>query len=431
MKIQFITIFISVFSISYGQVLSLDEALKIALSSNLNLSVSETDIKIAKTQNNWGNAGMAPVVTLAGSSAAATTNSYQEFSTGTTQKRNGANSFALNGSLNVTWTIFDGFKMFAIKDRLNINEELAQITLKKQVESTIYDVSLAYIDVIKQQELLKTQYNNINIFNERERISKLRSEIGIDSQMDLMLIQLDKNKAIADIKRNEISLNNSKATLNKLLNRNAGEIFTVEEKIEFSADPNYTELLNEAENTNLSLAILKKNELIAYKTINEAKGNLLPTIQIGSSYTVLSSQNQAGIQLKNQQNGLNGNLSLNWVLFNGQKNASLVQVNKLRYVSQQYLTRLAQLQIENTLYTYINTFKNQKEIAALETNNLELSTKLSEITLERYKVGKTGILETIEVQKNLEDSQARYITALYETKKAEIELLKASNKLVK
>lgn len=53
------------------------------------------------------------------------------------------------------------------------------------------------------------------------------------------------------------------------------------------------------------------------------------------------------------------------------------------------------------------------------------------VSLERYKIGKSNLLETIETQKNLEDAQTRYIQALYNIKLAEADLLRVNGNLVK
>jgi outer membrane protein TolC len=51
--------------------------------------------------------------------------------------------------------------------------------------------------------------------------------------------------------------------------------------------------------------------------------------------------------------------------------------------------------------------------------------------MERYKVGKANLLETIETQKILEDAQVRYIEALFAIKMSETDLLKANGSLIK
>jgi outer membrane protein TolC len=67
----------------------------------------------------------------------------------------------------------------------------------------------------------------------------------------------------------------------------------------------------------------------------------------------------------------------------------------------------------------------------LELQNLKDSKDVLNVSLERYKVGKANLLETIETQKNLEEAQTRYIEALYSIKIAEADLLRANGSLIK
>ena len=72
-----------------------------------------------------------------------------------------------------------------------------------------------------------------------------------------------------------------------------------------------------------------------------------------------------------------------------------------------------------------------KKILALELQNLADAKELQSISLERYRIGKAAMLETIETQNNLEEAQARYIQALFDMKMAETDLLRAEGSLVK
>jgi outer membrane protein TolC len=70
-------------------------------------------------------------------------------------------------------------------------------------------------------------------------------------------------------------------------------------------------------------------------------------------------------------------------------------------------------------------------LADFESQSLADAREVQFISLERYRVGKGTLLETIETQKNLEDAQSRYINALYGIKLAEIELLLTNGNLIK
>jgi outer membrane protein TolC len=83
------------------------------------------------------------------------------------------------------------------------------------------------------------------------------------------------------------------------------------------------------------------------------------------------------------------------------------------------------------VFNSYKSFQLNKEILELEFQNLKDSKDVLNVSLERYKVGKANLLETIETQKNLEDAQTRYMEALYLIKIAETDLLRANGSLIK
>ena len=95
------------------------------------------------------------------------------------------------------------------------------------------------------------------------------------------------------------------------------------------------------------------------------------------------------------------------------------------------MTEQIQQQVDGQVYNSYKTYLLNKEILELEKQNLSDSKEVLSISMERYKVGKANLLETIETQKNLEDAQVRYIEALFAIKMAETDLLKANGSLIK
>ena len=83
--------------------------------------------------------------------------------------------------------------------------------------------------------------------------------------------------------------------------------------------------------------------------------------------------------------------------------------------------------------SYINyrIFLSTKKISENEKENLKKAGELYFISMERFKIGKTGLLETKEAHKSLEETKVRLINSNYALKKAETELLLSSGDLVK
>lgn len=412
-------------------VLTVDEAIKTALERNYAVLIAKNDKVIAGLQNNFGNAGMSPTVSLNANLNLASVNSHQEFSTGTIQDRAGAQSNNTGASVNFNWMVFDGLRMFAVKKRLNATEQLSAMQLKQQMENTIYNVILAYYDIARINRLIKTSQQNLSIYEEREKIARLKLEIGSDSKVDLLLTQSDFNKAKSDLLKLQQQLLAAKVNLNTLLSRAVDTDFRTNDSIVLTYDPNYEELKKSTLKNNSSILISMQNELIAEQSINESRATILPQIQLNGAYNFTRNQSQAGIVFLSQQSGLNGGVSASWLLFNGGKNSKLIKERQIRLLTQKDYTEMYKEQVDALAYVNFQNFLTNKKILQLESDNLKGSQELLTISMERYKVGKANLLETKETQKNLEDAQVRYINALYDSKKSETELLRANGALVK
>ncbi len=431
-NILFAYLLVAASSLVFSQsVLSVEDAIKIGLEKNYSVLIVKNEQEIAKLQNNFGNAGMSPTVSVNANLNLANINSYQEFSTGVIQERNGAQSNNTGASVNVGWMIFDGLKMFAVKKRLGLNEQLSAIELKQKMENTVYDIVSAYYMVVKTNELIKAAKQNLSIYEERKKIAKLRLEIGSDSKVDVLLSQSNENKAKSAIIQLELQLLNAKTKLNTLLNKPVDTEFNTDDSIVVNFNPNIDDLKKEVSKSNSSILMSKQNELITQQSIKEARSANLPFVQLNGAYNFTRAQSQAGFVFLNRQAGLNAGVTAGWLIFNGNKNSKLVKERNILYLNQKYVTEQMQMQIDGQVFNSYKTYLLNKTIVDLEKQNLSDSKEVLDVSIERYKVGKSNLLETIETQKNLEDAQVRYIEALYAIKMAETDLLRANGSLVK
>jgi outer membrane protein len=429
---KIIVLFFGLSSGLYSQsVLTIEEAIKTGLEKNHSVLMVKNEQEITKLQNNFGNAGMSPTVSINANLNLANINSYQEFSTGVIQERNGAQSNNTGASVNVGWMIFDGLKMFAVKKRLGLNEQLSAIELKQQMENTVYDIVSAYYFVVKTNELIKAAKQNLSIYEERKKIAKVKYEIGSDSKVDVLLSQSNENRAKSAIVQLELQLLNAKTKLNTLLNKPVDTDFKTTDSIIVNYNPNLEDLKKEITKSNSSILMSKQSELMIQQSIKEARSTNLPFVQLNGAYNFTRSQSQAGFVFLNRQAGLNAGLTAGWTIFNGTKNSKLVKERNILYLNQKYMTEQTQLQVDGQVYNSYKTYELNKTIVDLEKQNLMDSKEVLDVSIERYKVGKANLLETIETQKNLEDAQVRYIEALYAIKLAETDLLRVNGSLVK
>lgn len=411
--------------------LTLEDAIKTALEKNYSVLISRNQMDVARFQNSMANAGMLPSLSLNANLNLANLNSHQEFNTGTVQDRSGAKSSNLGASVNAVWTVFDGLKMFAIKKRLEQNERMNMSAFKLQVEETVYAVILAYYNNVRLGELIKASKQNLTIFEERKKIAKLKMEIGSDSRVDFLMSQTNENRARSDIYQLELQLLSAMTKLNTLMGRPGDSDFVTNDSIKINYEPKLDELKRDILKSNLSVLVSKRHESILESGIKEAGAAKLPFVQLNAAYNFTRNSSQAGIVFLNQQSGLNGGLSLNWLLLDAGKSRRLIQERRVLTANQQLFTEMTIHEVDALVYIQYKTFLLNRKILDLERQNMHDSRDVLNVTLERYRIGKANLLETIETQKNLEDAQVRYINSLYAMKVSETELLKANGNLLK
>lgn len=410
--------------------LSIEDAIRFGLEKNYDVLVAKNLKEISSAQNNFGNAGMSPTVSLSGNYNYSNLNSHQEFNTGAVQDKTGANSNNYGAALNAQWLVFDGMRMFAVKKRLGMNEELNVIQMRREMENTIHDIILAYYDIVRIKGLIKAQKQNLSIYSERKNIARAKLDIGSESKVDFLLSQSDENKANADLMQLELQLMNAKVTLNNLLVRPADVDFNTADTIIISYSPTLEDLKKTSEK-NSDLLVSRQNEMIIGETIKEARSANLPFIQLNSSYSLTGLKSQAGFVFLSRQNGINAGVTANWLIFNGNRNNRLVKERQINLMNQKLLSEQVKTNIDASVYINFQSYQTNRKILEMEAKNLVDSKEVLSVSLERYRLGKSTLLETKETQKNLEDAQVRYFNALFNVKKAETELMRVNGSLVK
>jgi outer membrane protein len=89
-----------------------------------------------------------------------------------------------------------------------------------------------------------------------------------------------------------------------------------------------------------------------------------------------------------------------------------------------------QSQLELVIAKAFTNYQQQKKVLILEEESILLAKENAAIVLQSYKLGATPLLQLKEAQKSLEDAARRLITARYNTKLAETELLEIKGDLV-
>jgi outer membrane protein TolC len=359
-----------------------------------------------------------------------TNNTTQEFFDGRRVERDGAESTTLTANISLNWTIFDGLNMFAKLDRFKALKETGELNFKFQVENNITEIINTYYDIVRLKEVLEVIQTNILISGERFKIAQDKLEVGSGSKFDLRQAQVNLNEDKSSLLREDLNLSRAKTLFNTLLGRTRDEDFSVIDTIIFKEDLIYDDLLFAAKEKNSELKIAEENRSISKLDISIARSDLFPRISLNAGYNFTKSESEAGLLQINRNLGFNYGITASLNVFNGLTTRTDIENAEINLKNNE-LTYKEIVQLVNAnLLNAFNSYDNSKQIVSLEKENVAAAEENLDIALERLRLGNITPLEFRETQTNLFNAKSRLVTAQFEAKSAEVELLRLSGQLI-
>ncbi len=403
--------------------LSLEEAIDIALDKNYGIRISKNNLEVAANNATKGNAGYWPTIDLnAGGGFNWNTFSNQKLSTGNDFNLRNQTTTLANSNVALSWTIFDGKRMFAAYERLQELQAMGELQVKAAVEQTVYDVSLSYFNIVSLQLQLDALDKNIGISEERLKLEKARFEVGKSNQLSAKQAQLDFNAMQAQRATQTNLIKVEKVTLNRLLTREAETEFTISDTIILQENVNVESLKQAALKSNTELQILEKAAMISEISLKEVKADKYPTITLNTAYGYNQTINSAGFSQSTNSLGLSSGVTMRWNLFDGGRVRRNVANAQLQIENDKLTLQESQLNVNAAIQQAVLNFENALAIAKLEDENYQLASESLDIVKERFRLGVSNTLELKDAQNVFDQSTNRRSLALYNAKVAEINL---------
>ena len=415
------------------QVLTLQEAIATALQNNYDILLSKNDSMVAALDYSYRNAVFLPRLNGTLTQNWTRNQQNQEFSTGT--KREGkVKTNNLNAAVNLNWVLFDGLKMFAIRDKAEEFIRLGELGIRDQVVNTVANVVNTYYNIVRQKQQLRAVEEQMSISQTRVDLAERRLDVGVGTKPDVLQSKVDLNAQKAEQLQQQVLIAQLKEQLNRMMNTNTSATYEVSDSIPLNMNLALGDVQENIENTNPQLQILKKNIDIAGITLRERKADRYPTVAFNSAYNFTRTNNDIALNpalpVLNQNRGFNYGLTATVPILNNFNAKRLVEQAKLDIQYQQLVYENQRSQINTFVVIAYKEYEQQKKALILEEENIVLAKENVSIALEVYRLGGSTIIQLREAQKSLEDAYNRLIAARYNTKLSETELLRIKGALI-
>ena len=411
------------------ELLTVEEAVSIALENNYQIKLAANDLKIDETSVSPGFAGMLPSVNAVADNNNSIQNIDQTRSDGTKLSKDNAKNYNLNYGVQLDWTIFDGLQMFSRYDQLQEVKKRSDAELKLAILETVGDVMTTYFDLVQQKQQLNALDSTIVISKQRVDLANNRFSIGKASKLELLNAQVDENTDQAVNLRQQELFQNTQIRLNEIMGRDVNTPFQVVDLIAIDKTLEFEDLeqLTKTQNPQLHAQLINKR--IAELQLKQVKGSRLPTISAQAGYMFTDSESSLGFTTNNMSRGFNYGFSARLNLFDGfnqnrnEKIAKIQIENSELLIEQQTQTLLSQL---SRAY---QTYKTNLRLMELEVHNEAIAKENLDITMAKYKIGTIPTIEFRTAQLNYTNAVVRSSNAVYAAKLSEITLKELAGSL--
>jgi len=414
--------------------LTVEEAIATSLANNYDIQLSRNDSSLAALDYAFSNYAFYPRLNASGGINFNNNNSKQVLADGTKRQSNGIKSNSTTASLNLNWTLFDGMRMFITKQRLGELVELGELQIKNQVINSVADVMKTYYDISRQQQQLKAVEEQMQLSSERLKLAQYKYDVGTGTKSDVLQAQVDYNAQKSQQLTQQTNIAKLKEQLNNLLGVSTTNDFSVLDTIPIHGGLTLDSIQSTITTTNPQLLLAQKGIDIAGLALKERKAERFPTVSFNSAYNFNRTDNKSVINpfqpLFNQNHGLNYGFTATIPIFNGYITKRNIRAAQLDIEYQQLLYKKNLAQLNTSVATAYKDYNLYQQTLALEEDNSKLVRENLYIAQERYRLGVSTFLEMRTAEQSLADATNRLIQARYNTKVAEIELLRLRGDLV-
>ena len=430
-KIVFVFMSFYMTSITAQKLVSISEAIELALENNYGIKIISNNKEIAKNNAGVLNSGYLPTVTSSSGATFNRDNLEAEFANGESTALNGAKSSRYNASINLNYTLFDGLGRYYDYKRLKETYKLSELQARETIENTIAQLYVVYYNVAQVTENVAVLEKTLTVSKDRITRANYQFEYGQGTMLNVLNAQVDINNDSINLINAKQQLVNTKRDLNVVLGNVISSEFRVDTTIDFKLDIDQNDLANKVKSNNVNLLQLDKNIMINTFIVKANKSGYLPSLGLTGSYGWNKGNNNAASFVAVSTNtGLSGGLSLSWNLFDGGATATRVTNAKIELENRSLEKESMVIDIERNFNNAWDDYQNKLTIFQVQENNIITSTNNFNRTQEKYKLGQATSIEFRQAQLNLINSELNRNQAKYAAKIAELTVLQLSGELL-
>jgi outer membrane protein len=418
-----------------AQRLEVQDVVVIALEKSFDVQLSRNTAAVAEANAHYSKGLFLPDLTANASRTWQKQNSKQILADNSEKDVNNIKQNSFNPSVQMTWTLFDGLRMFALYKGYQQVDAVNEVLLKSQMANTMGNVIGNYYNIVAQKQQLRAINEQIAVSEERIKLAERKLQVGAGIKTELLQAKLDQNAFKTSALQQEAVIAQIKANLNTISGNQLPAEFEVSDTIPLNLDLTIEEILEGIESTSPALIAARGNIEASKFNIKAQKGLRFPTLNFISGYNINKNEsNQATNQfspISSRTNGFQYGFNGSWIILNNFAISNTIQLARIDLQRQQVIYEQQKSIAVNGVRSAYANYDNARKTLAIEEENIQLARENVSILLETFKRGATTFIELRTAQQSMVDAYNRLTTARYNAKVSETELLRLKGALLR
>jgi len=437
---------VCLFQLNAQQQLSLSDAIQIGLKRNYSILIEEGNVEVAENNNNWGEAGRWPTITLnVNQNNNLTDNVVVAFPTAT-QGQTLSNS--LNPNVNVSWTIFDGFRVNISKKRLELLQAETEGNASVVIANTLQSIILGYYLAVLEQERLEEFEKQLTLSRDKYEYIEIKSDLGSAITTDVLLEEGNYLTDSINYINQQLTYRNAVRDLNVLLSESdVSKTYDFTDSLTIPDEEyTYDALRNRMLQENVDLQKQYITQSILGQATRLSKVDQYPTLSLNAGFS--ESRNSLDLseaifftgdgfstgpdeRLNSVTDTYSANFTLSFTLFNGGRIKRAIR----NAVVNERVGQLRVDQLENSLdrdlLSAIDRYNIRRQLYAINVRREESAQTNLDLSEDKFRNGSINSFDYRDVQNNYLSSSILKLQAAYNLINSKVELMRLTGGLVR
>jgi outer membrane protein len=409
---------------------TLDELVRISLEQNYQLQIVRNQQQMVENQNTAGNAGMLPQVNLGAQRSWQILDTETNFFTGETRSGSNALNTSLNAFIEMDWTVFDGFSMFARRDRLGYLAQLGELDTKYWIEQTVADIAHVWYQLIREKQLLESFKQSLEISGFRLNLEDQKRRVGTGNALRYHQALIDFNADSSMVSNQHLRIRDLQIRINRIANFDpSAPTNPASEQIDLSGLSDIEILLEKSLENNRDLERSRLEEMLAEASLRAERGNRYPQLSVFGGYSFNRQTSELGFVESSRNYGGDFGIRIRFNLYDGGRQNTRVRNALLEQESAAFGIQDTRAMLHSEITRLVQTYENfMQQYRLLQQSKQSAATTL-EIAAKQLETGAISGFDFRQTQLAALQVENQIINLKYSMKAIEIDLYRLSGEL--